>query len=116
VGHRARPMNVMKNSTAVKDDAQRLLSDLRALGLEAEKMIENSAAELTDSALTRLQEKLKYTQERFSELYGTAKQRTVAGVKYTDEVVRANPYQSVAVGAGVGLLAGFLIGRAVSSE
>ena len=109
-------MSVMKNSTAVKEDAQRLLTDLRALGLEAEKIIESSAAELTDSALVSLQDRLRTAQERFSEFYGTAKQKTVAGVKYTDEVVRANPYQSAAIAAGVGLLAGFLIGRASSTE
>jgi len=115
-GDPARPMCVMKNSTAVKEDAQRLLTDLRALGLEAEKMIGNSAAELTDGALGSLQDRLRATQDRFSEFYGTAKQRTVAGVKYTDEVVRANPYQSAAIAAGVGLLAGFLIGRASTPE
>jgi ElaB/YqjD/DUF883 family membrane-anchored ribosome-binding protein len=31
-------------------------------------------------------------------------------------MVRSNPYQAVAAGAGIGLLAGFLIGRALSSD
>ncbi len=106
----------MRNSTAVKDDAQRLLNDLRALGLEAEKMIESSASELTENALGRLREKFGSAQERFTDFYGVAKQKTLAGAKYTDEVVRANPYQSVAVGAAIGLLAGFLIGRSLNSD
>ena len=34
-----------------------------------------------------------------------------AGAKYTDETIRENPYQSMAVAAGLGLLVGVLIGR-----
>jgi ElaB/YqjD/DUF883 family membrane-anchored ribosome-binding protein len=106
----------MRNTKAVKDDAQQLLTDLRALGLEAEKLIEGSASEFTDTALSRVREQFRSAQERFSELYGTAREKTLAGAKYTDEAVRANPYQSVAIGIGVGLLAGFLIGRSSHSE
>jgi ElaB/YqjD/DUF883 family membrane-anchored ribosome-binding protein len=106
----------MKYTTAVKDDAQRLLSDLRALGLEAEKLIGNSASEMTDSALSRLREQLGSAQDRFAELYGTARQKTLAAAKHTDQVVRSNPYQAAAAAAGIGLLAGFLIGRSLSHD
>jgi ElaB/YqjD/DUF883 family membrane-anchored ribosome-binding protein len=106
----------MRNSTAVKEDARQLLADLRALGLEAEKLIENSATEMSENAMSRLRQQFGTAQERFSELYGTARAKTIAGAKYTDEVVRANPYSSVGVGAGIGLLAGFLIGRSLHSD
>jgi ElaB/YqjD/DUF883 family membrane-anchored ribosome-binding protein len=106
----------MKYSTAVKEDAQRLLSDLRALGLEAQKLIENSASEMTDNTFGRLREQLSSVQDRFAELYGTARQKTLAGAKHTDEMVRSNPYQAVAAAAGIGLLAGFLIGRSLSHD
>ena len=116
VGHLTRPSRIMRNTAAVKEDAQRLLTDLRALGLEAEKLIENSASELTDSALVRLRQQLGAASERFNELYGIARDKTIAGAKYTDEMVRANPYRSVGVAAGIALLAGFLIGRSSNSE
>lgn len=106
----------MRNTTAVKNDAQRLLTDLRALGLEAEKLIEDSTSELTEGALTRLRHQFKVTQERFSDLYGVAKEKTIAGAKYTDEMVRANPYSAVGIGAAVGLLVGVLIGRSMHSD
>jgi len=106
----------MRYSTAVKDDARRLLTDLRALGAEAEKLIENSATELTDGALARLRQQFHSAQERFGEFYGTAREKTIAGARYTDQVVRANPYRSVLVAAGIGLLAGFLIGRSYGSD
>jgi ElaB/YqjD/DUF883 family membrane-anchored ribosome-binding protein len=106
----------MKNTALVKEDAQRLLTDLRALGLEAEKLIENSASEMTDNALIRLRQQFGAATERFNELYGIARERTIAGAKYTDEIVRANPYRTVGVAAGIGLLAGFLIGRSSNSD
>lgn len=101
----------MKNSKAVVDDSRQLLSDLRALGLEAEKMIGDSTTEYTNGAFGRLREQFKTAQERFVDLYGTAREKTIAGARYTDETVRARPYESIAVGVGIGLLAGFLIGR-----
>lgn len=101
----------MKNTQPVIDDTRQLLTDLRALGLEAEKMIEDSAADLSAKALTRLREQLKTAQTRFTELYGTAKEKTLAGARYTDERVRSNPYEAIAVTAGLGILVGFLLGR-----
>ena len=106
----------MRNSTAVKEDAQRLLTDLRALGLEAEKLIENSAAEISEGALLRLRQQFKVAHERFSDLYGVAREKTIAGARYTDHMVRENPYSAVGIGAGIGLLAGFLIGRSTRAD
>ena len=40
-----------------------------------------------------------------------AKQRVAAGARCTDEAIRANPYQSLAIAAGVGVVVGVLLGR-----
>ncbi len=106
----------MKNSTAVRQNAQRLLSDLRALGTELEKVLENSASEVTENALGRIRDQFRSAQDRFSNVYGMAKEKTLAGAKYTDKVVRRKPYQSIAAAAGIGLLAGFLVGRAMGDD
>ena len=42
-----------------------------------------------------------------------AKQRAAAGAQAGDRLVRERPYQSLAVGFGLGLLAGFLISRSL---
>jgi len=88
-----------------------LLNDLRTLVVDAEKMLESSVSEHTDEAVSALRTRYAAAQERVGELYASAKKNVSAGAKYTDETIRANPYQSIAIAAGVGLLVGVLIGR-----
>jgi len=88
-----------------------LLSDLRTLVLEAEKMMEGSVSEHTADAMASLRSRYAAAQERFGEFYASARKNVAAGAKYTDEAIRANPYQSIAIATGVGLLVGILLGR-----
>jgi ElaB/YqjD/DUF883 family membrane-anchored ribosome-binding protein len=88
-----------------------LLNDLHTLVAEAEKMMGDSLSEHTADAVGALRTRFDAAQERFSEVYAGAKTRVVAGAKCTDAAIRANPYQSLAIAAGVGLLAGVLLGR-----
>lgn len=102
----------MKNKNSpVAQTPQDLLHDLQALVADAEKMIGDSVGEHTTDAVASLRARFEAAQERFGDLYDGARQRVVAGAKYTDETIRANPYQSIAIAAGVGLLVGLLIGR-----
>jgi ElaB/YqjD/DUF883 family membrane-anchored ribosome-binding protein len=107
----------MKNSRATAQDEQTpdtFLSDLRTLVTEAQKLLEASDAsesEINGEHGIALRERFNAARERFTELYATAKKRVVAGGKYADETIRANPYQSIALAAGVGLLVGILVGR-----
>ena len=50
-------------------------------------------------------------QERFADIYEGAKKKVVAGAKYTAATIRENPYQSLAIALGVGVVLGVLIGR-----
>jgi ElaB/YqjD/DUF883 family membrane-anchored ribosome-binding protein len=88
-----------------------LLDELHALVSEAEKMIGETASEATGDALGALRSRYEDMQEQLTELYSTAKKKVIAGAKYTDETIRENPYQSMAVAAGLGLLVGVLLGR-----
>lgn len=102
----------MKNRNA--SDAQTpadLLNDLRTLVVEAEKMMGAAVSEHTADAMAALRARYEAAQERFGELYESARKNVTAGAKYTDETIRANPYQSIAIAAGVGLLVGVLVGR-----
>ncbi|MEN9840460.1 MAG: hypothetical protein RL376_260 [Verrucomicrobiota bacterium] len=88
-----------------------LLNDLQALVLEAEKMMGDSLTEHTADAVSALRTRFDAAQERVSHLYSCAKARAVAGAKCTDDAIRANPYQSLAIAAGAGLILGVLLGR-----
>jgi ElaB/YqjD/DUF883 family membrane-anchored ribosome-binding protein len=102
----------MKNNTeSTAHSPQDLLNELHTLVAEAEKMMGDSVTEGTESAVSALRTRFDATQERLGELYAGARKKVVAGAKYTDETIRANPYQSMAIAAGVGLLVGVLLGR-----
>lgn len=88
-----------------------LLNDLHALVTEAEKMMGDSLTEHTADAVGALRTRFDAAQERLGHLYAGAKQKVVAGAKCTDEAIRANPYQSLAIAAGAGLILGVLLGR-----
>jgi ElaB/YqjD/DUF883 family membrane-anchored ribosome-binding protein len=88
-----------------------LLNDLRTLVTDAEKMATASISERSDEAMGALRERFASAQERCTEIFEGAREKVVAGARYTDESIRANPYQSVGIALGVGVLLGVLIGR-----
>lgn len=100
----------MKNNKQTATPKE-LLAELRALAVEAEQMISSSSGAATDDALGAMRSQYEAMQERLSDLYAGARKKVIAGAKYTDETIRENPYQSMAVAAGLGLLVGVLLGR-----
>lgn len=101
----------MKNNKTTAQTPKDLLNDLQALVAEAEKMMGESISEHTADAVGALRVRYDAAAERMGELYEGARKRVVAGAKCTDEAIRENPYQSMAIAAGVGLLVGVLLGR-----
>jgi len=102
----------MKNNrhTAAQTPKE-LLNDLRSLVTDTEAMVSDTVTEHTADAVSALRNRFEAAQERLNTLYAGAKKQAVAGAKYTDETIRENPYQSLAVAAGVGLVVGILLGR-----
>ena len=101
----------MKNNKSTAQTPKELLNDLHALVSEAEKMMSESLSEHTADAVSALRTRYDAAQERVSEMYDGARKRVVAGAKCTDEAIRENPYQSLAIAGGVGLLVGLLLAR-----
>jgi ElaB/YqjD/DUF883 family membrane-anchored ribosome-binding protein len=99
------------NNTASAQTPEDLLGDLRRLVAEAEKMTGESLGEHGADTLDSLRERFDAAHERISDLYENAKEKIVGGAKRTDEIIRTNPYRSIMVATGVGLLVGVLIGR-----
>jgi ElaB/YqjD/DUF883 family membrane-anchored ribosome-binding protein len=101
----------MKNNKGSTQTPKELLTELQTLVAEAEKMMGESLSEHTEDAMSALRARYDAAQERLGDLYEGARKKVVAGAKCTDEAIRANPYQSMAIAAGVGLLVGVLLGR-----
>ena len=101
----------MKNTPDIARPSTDLVAELKSLLSEAESIVSGSATEHSADVLGNLRERFNAMQERLASTCESAKKKVVAGAKYTDEAIRANPYQSLAIAAGVGLLVGVLLGR-----
>jgi ElaB/YqjD/DUF883 family membrane-anchored ribosome-binding protein len=99
------------NNKSTAQTPKDLLNDLHTLVADAEKMMGDSISEHTADAVGALRVRFDAAQERMTDLYAGARKKVAAGARYTDETIRANPYQSIAIAAGVGLLVGVLLGR-----
>ena len=101
----------MKNSQQTAHTPKELLSELQALVAEAETMMASSLSEHSAEAFASIRERFNAVQERFGEAYTEARKKVIAGARCTDEAIRANHYQSLAIAAGIGLLIGVLVSR-----
>ena len=88
---------------ALKHDARTLADDTRAL-LEA-------TAEITDKKIAEARQRLTETLNSGKETYNRLQEKASQGVQVADRAVRDNPYQSMAIAFGVGVLIGVLINR-----
>ena len=61
-------------------------------------------------------ETFQNARERLNETLAAVKQRAGEACEYTDQVVRANPWSSIGIGFGVGILVGALVTLAASSS
>ena len=101
----------MKTNQATAQPVNDNLNDLKSLVSEAETLMSDPLSENAATTMSHLRARFDAAQERFGDLYDDAKQKVVCGAKYTDTAIRANPYQSLAIAAGVGLLIGIVLGR-----
>ena len=101
----------MKNNKDTAHTPKELFTEMQALVAEAQTMMGDAVSEHTADAVGALRERFHDAQERFADVYAGARKKVIAGAKYTDTTIRENPYQAIAIAAGVGLLVGVLLGR-----
>ena len=104
-------MNTAHDSQAAKD---RLIKDFHTVITDAEELLKataNQTGERVSAARERVEESLRETRERLTELQDDVVARSKAAVRRTDEYVHDNPWQSIGVGAAAGFLLGMLISR-----
>jgi ElaB/YqjD/DUF883 family membrane-anchored ribosome-binding protein len=101
--------------TRSRSDAmkQKLLADFNAVVAEADQLLRLVADEGGDKAhalRTKLEKNLNAAKERLRNLEHVVMEKTKAGARATDEYVHENPWQTVGVAAGLGVVIGVVIG------
>jgi ElaB/YqjD/DUF883 family membrane-anchored ribosome-binding protein len=99
-------------STEVTTD--QLVADLKTVMNDAEALLKATSAqtgEKIQEARVRAEESLRQAKVRLTEIEQEALKRAREVADATEEYVRENPWQSVGIAAGVGLLLGLLLSR-----
>jgi ElaB protein len=106
----------MPESTCTTNDRDcATVDDLRSLIRDAEQALSTAGGQTADEVQAlreRFREILAQGQTKLKNFTDAARRQ--AG--HADETIRANPYQSIGIAAGVGLLLGFLISRSCSNN
>lgn len=101
----------MDNTPASSRTPNGLLHDLEDLVAEAQALLVDAAAGQSGDAIRALQARFDAARARIGQLYTGARDKVVAGARCTDNAIRANPYQSLAIAIGAGVLVGVLLAR-----
>ena len=92
----------------------KLMQDLHIVATDAEDLLRvtaGQAGEKISIARERIQESLAAAKERLAVAQESLVKQTKQTAKVTDEYVHDNPWKSVGMAAGVGLIIGMLISR-----
>jgi len=101
-------------NNAVIASRDKLAQDLRVVLADAEELYKATASETGERVKTvraRLGENLQAAKLRVVELEQNTAERAKAAAAATDRYAHENPWQTVGIAAGIGLLVGLLIGR-----
>ena len=104
----------MSTATPNEGTTDQLLADLKTVMSDAEALLRATSAqtgEKIQEVRARAEESLRQAKARLSSIEDEALRRAREVADATDEYVRENPWQSVGIAAGVGLLVGLLLAR-----
>ena len=92
----------------------KLMADLRIMIADAEELLRVTADQAGGAASevrSRIQSRLDSARQELTQLQEAAVAKVKAAGHAADEYVHENPWKSVGVAAGIGLVIGLLIGR-----
>ncbi|MFZ6847025.1 DUF883 family protein [Undibacterium sp. RuRC25W] len=100
--------------SSVEQQNDRLMDDLNQVIRDAEEMLKNTEQQSGEgfrAAKARFESTLKNAKEELAKVEEIVVTRTKDAARATDVYVKENPWQSVGISAGIGLLVGLLIAR-----
>jgi ElaB/YqjD/DUF883 family membrane-anchored ribosome-binding protein len=102
------------NDQPAKNGQKRLAEDFKAVVEDAEELLRHAARDAGDGydeARARLERSLKAARAELETLEKAVLEGTRRAARATDGYVHEHPWESIGIGAGVGLLLGMLIAR-----
>jgi ElaB/YqjD/DUF883 family membrane-anchored ribosome-binding protein len=101
-------------SRVIQDQASTLANDFQDVVTDAQELLETMGTEGGAKVIEmkkRVQASIDAARKQIGELQVSVREGARAAVKTTDEYVHDNPWTAIGIGAGVGLLVGFLIAQ-----
>ena len=102
----------MPEITDVSKD--KLVADMKVVISDAEELLKATASAAGDrvsAARTRMEDSLRTARVKLAEAQEVVVDKAKAAARATDDYVHANPWRSVGIAAGAGLVIGMLISR-----
>lgn len=93
-----------RHKSSTESAAEALVADINQLMADAEEMLADSTSQHAEEKIELMRPAHARAYERGR--YGSAKARIVDALKKTDATIRANPYESLLVALGFGVVAG----------
>ena len=103
-------MSSQSDTSRTSSHDEATLDELKMLLAEAEKALSSAGDQASEEIVNlraRLREALTEGKAKARKAYEYAKEQAA----YADEAIHAHPYMAIGVAAGVGVLAGVLLGR-----
>lgn len=94
--------------------SEQLVADFKTVVADAEALLKataNQGDEKLDEIRSKVEESLKAAKNRLGEAQEELLLNTMAAARATDVYVHKNPWESMGVAAGIGLLVGLLLCR-----
>ena len=102
----------MNDMTSAQTD--KLLADLRLVVADAEELLRTTAGQAGEGAAelrAKVQASLARARDGLAQAQDAAISKAKAAGRAADDFVHDNPWRSIGMAAGVGLIVGLLIGR-----
>lgn len=93
---------------------EKLVADLKVVVADTEELLRATAGQAGEKVVAireRLQDHLSAAKASLADAQAAVVDRAKQVGRYTDDYVHDNPWRSVGIAAGVGLVVGLLIGR-----
>jgi ElaB/YqjD/DUF883 family membrane-anchored ribosome-binding protein len=90
-------------------------NDIGTLAEDARALIA-ATADVAGAKVAAARSRLADALDSGKQAFGRVRYKAVEGAKATDQLVRENPYQTIAVAFGVGALIGYLVAHRCSSN